>query len=285
MAFVDVRMPPGWDGIETIARLWEVAPDLQVVVCTAYSDYSLDEITQQLGHSDQLVILKKPFDNIEALQLAQAYAAIADGGRLHTPRFVRAFELAREVRRSRLDARIWAWSTDWSEGFRRGTIATQMMGAWLAGHMNSWLAPGTRGLWRAAPLPEGSFAAFGGSFFAIPRGADPANKPLAWALLQMLTMDRGLQLAAFKAHDAFPALVDTYDDPFFDEPIPFLGNQPARRLWRETARHITAPAVSKQDAFAEEVVNTELDKVLDRGKDIASALGDAERLLLRRANR
>ncbi len=204
---------------------------------------------------------------------------------VNTPRFVRAFELAREVRRSRLDARIWAWSTDWSEGFRRGTIATQMMGAWLAGHMNSWLAPGTRGLWRAAPLPEGSFAAFGGSFFAIPRGADPANKPLAWALLQMLTMDRGLQLAAFKAHDAFPALVDTYDDPFFDEPIPFLGNQPARRLWRETARHITAPAVSKQDAFAEEVVNTELDKVLDRGKDIASALGDAERLLLRRANR
>lgn len=72
MAFVDVRMPPGWDGIETIARLWEVAPDLQVVVCTAYSDYSLDEIIQKLGHSDQLVILKKPFDNIEALQLAQA---------------------------------------------------------------------------------------------------------------------------------------------------------------------------------------------------------------------
>jgi len=72
MAFVDVRMPPGWDGIETIARLWEAAPDLQVVVCTAYSDYSLDEIIQKLGHSDQLVILKKPFDNIEALQLAQA---------------------------------------------------------------------------------------------------------------------------------------------------------------------------------------------------------------------
>jgi DNA-binding NtrC family response regulator len=40
MAFVDVRMPPGWDGIETVARMWEVQPDLQVVICTAYSDYS-----------------------------------------------------------------------------------------------------------------------------------------------------------------------------------------------------------------------------------------------------
>lgn len=72
MAFVDVRMPPGWDGIETIMQLWKVAPELQIVVCTAYSDYSLDEIVRKLGRLDQLVILKKPFDNIEALQLAQA---------------------------------------------------------------------------------------------------------------------------------------------------------------------------------------------------------------------
>ncbi len=72
VAFVDVRMPPGWDGIETISRLWEVAPDLQVVICTAYSDYSLDEIVAKLGSADRLVILKKPFDNIEALQLAHA---------------------------------------------------------------------------------------------------------------------------------------------------------------------------------------------------------------------
>jgi len=70
MAFVDVRMPPGWDGIETIARIWQECPDLQVVVCTAYSDYSWDEMLAKLGHSDRLVILKKPFDNIEVLQLA-----------------------------------------------------------------------------------------------------------------------------------------------------------------------------------------------------------------------
>src|SRR5580700_10987599 len=36
MAFIDVRMPPGWDGIETTARLWAIDPDLQVVICTAY---------------------------------------------------------------------------------------------------------------------------------------------------------------------------------------------------------------------------------------------------------
>ena len=70
MAFVDVRMPPGWDGIETTARIWEVDPAIQIVICTAYSDYSWDQMGEKLGQSDKLLILKKPFDNIEALQLA-----------------------------------------------------------------------------------------------------------------------------------------------------------------------------------------------------------------------
>ncbi len=72
MAFVDVRMPPGWDGVETTIELWKVAPDLQIVICTAYSDYSWDDMLAKLGSSDRLVILKKPFDTIEVLQLANA---------------------------------------------------------------------------------------------------------------------------------------------------------------------------------------------------------------------
>jgi len=72
MAFVDVRMPPGWDGIETTERLWKVDPDLQIVICTAYSDYSWSEVVTRVGQSDRLVVLKKPFDNIEVSQLALA---------------------------------------------------------------------------------------------------------------------------------------------------------------------------------------------------------------------
>ncbi len=72
MAFVDMRMPPGWDGVKTINELWRAQPDLQVVICTAYSDSSWDDICLELGHTDQLLILKKPFDNIEVAQLAIA---------------------------------------------------------------------------------------------------------------------------------------------------------------------------------------------------------------------
>jgi len=202
-----------------------------------------------------------------------------------TPRFVRAFELARAVRQQKLDARVTAWSSDWSEGFKRGGIATQMSGAWLAGHLNNWLAPSTRGLWRAAQLPEGAFAAYGGTFFAIPRLADAANKPLAWQFIQLMTLNRARQLAAFKSQDAFPALLETYDDAFFDEPLAFLGGQRARRDWRTAAGQIRAVQVHKQDAFAREVIDTELDKVLERGKAIDRALADAQRLLQQRALR
>src|SRR5438477_366538 len=72
VAFVDVRMPPGWDGIETISRIWKEFPDLQIVICTAYSDYSWDEIAKSVGNSDQILVLKKPFDNVEVLQIAHA---------------------------------------------------------------------------------------------------------------------------------------------------------------------------------------------------------------------
>jgi len=70
VAFVDMRMPPGWDGVQTIQRLWKADPNVQVVICTAYSDYSWEEISKKLGLTDRLLILKKPFDPLEIIQIA-----------------------------------------------------------------------------------------------------------------------------------------------------------------------------------------------------------------------
>ncbi len=72
VAFVDMRVPPMWDGLETIERLWEVDAELQVVICTAFSDRPWEEIAKRIGQSDKLLILQKPFNSIEVLQLATA---------------------------------------------------------------------------------------------------------------------------------------------------------------------------------------------------------------------
>ena len=72
MAFVDMRMPPGWDGLETIERLWAVDPDVQVVICSAHSDYDWSDVVARLKNSDKLLVVKKPFEPIEVLQSANA---------------------------------------------------------------------------------------------------------------------------------------------------------------------------------------------------------------------
>jgi two-component system cell cycle sensor histidine kinase/response regulator CckA len=95
MAFLDVRMPPGWDGIETAVRLWEVCPHIQIVICTAYSDYSWDEMRARLNKTDSLVILKKPFDNVEVQQLAHAMTKkwlLTQQARLHLSELERMVE-------------------------------------------------------------------------------------------------------------------------------------------------------------------------------------------------
>jgi multiple sugar transport system substrate-binding protein len=204
---------------------------------------------------------------------------------VNSPRFARAFELARQIRREKLDAKVNAWSNEWAEGFRRGTMATDLTGAWMVGQMANWVAPTTKGLWRAAQLPENTYVGYGGTFYAIPRRASASHKLLAWEFIQLLTLDADLQLAAFKSQDAFPALIATHQDPFFEQPVAFLGGQSARVLWRDAAKRITATQVHKQTNFADEVVGTELDNVLEHGKDISRALADAQRLLERRAHR
>ncbi len=70
LIFMDVRMPPGWDGIETISRIWDEFPYVEMVICTAFSDYSWNEIMSKLGATDRLLFLKKPFDAIAVKQMA-----------------------------------------------------------------------------------------------------------------------------------------------------------------------------------------------------------------------
>ncbi|MCC6683249.1 MAG: EAL domain-containing protein [Phycisphaeraceae bacterium] len=75
VAFVDMRMPTGWDGLETIEHLWQADQHLQTVICTAYSDQSWSQIRHRLGDSDRMLILKKPFDSVEILQITVALCA------------------------------------------------------------------------------------------------------------------------------------------------------------------------------------------------------------------
>ncbi|HEX4151812.1 MAG TPA: EAL domain-containing protein [Steroidobacteraceae bacterium] len=72
VSFVDMRMPPGWDGLKTIEQLWKADPDIQVVICSAHSNYDWSEVVDGLNYSDKLLVLRKPAEPVEILQSATA---------------------------------------------------------------------------------------------------------------------------------------------------------------------------------------------------------------------
>ena len=203
--------------------------------------------------------------------------------RVDSERFARAFELGLAARQAGLDARAVAWSNDWAAGFKQGRIATQMMGAWLVGHLKNWLAPATTGLWRSAPLPGGLHAAYGGSFYAIPKKA--RHPAAAWDFIRMMCADRDVQLNSLRVLDSFPALSAAQQDPLMDEPLAFLGGQPARRQWCETATRVPAIAVNRFDALATDIIRDAFEQVVSQAKPIPAALRDAQALIERRARR
>ncbi|AEH34815.1 extracellular solute-binding protein [Vibrio anguillarum] len=240
-------------------------------------------------------ILKK--QNVQliasAADVAQAiiFTTVPDGEGLYfdskgnsvvtSERFVHAFEVAKTIREKGLDGRILAWSNEWYEGFRNGTFATQLSGAWLLGHLKNWIAPDTAGKWAVSNLPDGIYGSWGGSFLSIP--TQSKHQDDAWKLIEYMTTNRDVQLKAFETIAAFPSNVTTYDDPMFNEEIEFLGGQKARLLFANVAKNIKPVAPAKGDHVARSIIlENALMEVLDEGKDIKAALKDAERLIQRR---
>ncbi|WP_432455629.1 MULTISPECIES: extracellular solute-binding protein [unclassified Agarivorans] len=228
-----------------------------------------------------------------AADVAEAiiYTTVEDGNGLYfdaqgksllqSPRFVKAFETAKKIRDLGLDAKITAWSNEWYEGFKQGTLATQLSGAWLLGHLKNWMAPDTAGKWGVSNLPDGIYGSWGGSFLVIPKQSNKQDQ--AWTLIKYMATRPDVELEAFKTIAAFPSLVATYDDPMFDEKIDFLNGQKARLLFAEVAKNVKPVKPAKGDQVARSIIlDAALGEVLDEGKDVKTALAEADRILQRR---
>ncbi len=199
---------------------------------------------------------------------------------VNTERFHEAFRVAKAIRDNSLDAQIGAWSNEWYEAFKQGTVATQLSGAWLQGHLQNWMAPDTAGLWGAENLPGGAYATWGGSFYAVPEQSD--NKELAWDLIKFMTTREDVQRLAFDTIEAFPALESVWTDEVFDAPQEFLDGQQARQLYVNVVNNIQGTFTHPGDVVAAEVVTNALTSVLNEGADIDTALSDAEQIIQRR---
>ena len=204
---------------------------------------------------------------------------------LNSERFLEAARIAKTVREEGMDAQIGAWSSEWYEAFRQGTTAVEISGAWLGGHLQTWMAPETSGLWGASMTPGDILVSWGGSFYGIPTQTDADKLDAAWALVRFLTTNPDIQLEAFRSINAFPAMPVTYDDPMFSEELEFLAGQPARELWADIAEQIPGVRTFPGDMIAEEIFGSAMGEILNEGRDVQAALDEAQMLVERRVRR
>ena len=197
-----------------------------------------------------------------------------------SPRFVNAFKRGQEVRNLGLDAKIGAWSNESYEAFSRGMTAVEISGAWLAGHLQNWMAPHTKGLWRARHLPEDMFVNWGGTFWAIPEQSN--QKEAAWQFVQFLTLRPEMQVKSFTTIHAYPALLEALDDPVFSEGVEFPRRTDGTAVVSGTMANISVISIHPGDPVGERNRRFGPHEVLEEGRHVEDALREAKALIERR---
>jgi multiple sugar transport system substrate-binding protein len=192
----------------------------------------------------------------------------------------RPFQLAADYRKQALDANIGWWGAEWQTGLREQAFAGMVIAAWMQGGL-SRDQPDSVGKWRVVRAPEGNYN-WGGSFVAIPEQS--TKKEQAWEFIQWACCTAEGQNALFKQSGVFPAYKPAWQDPLYDAPVPFFGEQRTYRIWTEIGDNIPAILRTPNDLQLDDIVGAELTKVLEEGKDPVQAAKDAEAEALKRVD-
>ncbi|MGL6314195.1 extracellular solute-binding protein [Vibrio sp. WXL103] len=200
---------------------------------------------------------------------------------VNSERFKEAFRLSKMTRDLGLDARVARWSPEWSEGLRRGSIASELYGSWFGEQLSDRIAKDSRGQWRVHQLPGNSFANHGGSFLAITKQSK--EQEAAWDFIKLVALNKDIQVTSLKKVNMFPVLIEAQGDSYLSQEVDFFDNQPVMKEWKFAAENLPVFPINRHDPTAQEYVNEALDLVLEGRLSIDDALADAERKIKRKA--
>ena len=208
------------------------------------------------GKTRMLFLPTGQLDGMFEIILQQTGGQVFDAeGRvaINSPEVLQTLEVLRAMLSAGIGYNAPAWSHAYYASLKTDTVATYPSATWFGGLMSDH-APETKGDWGVFRLPAVSpgglrTSNLGGSVLVIPEQSK--NHAAAWAFIEYALCTREGQLAQYRNFDLFPALLTTHGDPFFDEPVPFFGNQQTRRLFAQDIEKI--PALNRTTDWLEAI--------------------------------
>jgi len=198
---------------------------------------------------------------------------------LNSSQSVQSVTLMKKILNSGIAANIGWWTPEFYDAIKSGKVASFAQGVWMGGQIET-TAPNLTGKWGVVPIPavaDGGVrsAVRGGSNLAIP-SLSP-NKDAAWKFIEFALTNKNSQLAMYKKYEIFPALLSAYDDPLFNEPSAYFGNQNISQLFIEAQKNI--PLTFHYGANDTQITNfgsADIVQALSGTMTIQQALDDAQ---------
>jgi multiple sugar transport system substrate-binding protein len=197
-------------------------------------------------------------------------------------RAVELLQIAQEARNAGIDAKVANWTPEWQTLLGQGAIAMQYGGCWMGGFLKTWLKPENTdwaGQWGIFEVPEDPGQNWGGSFLAIPQQSQ--NKEAAWTFIEYSLAKPEPQNKMFEAVDYFPAYKPAFEDPLYEAPDPFFGDQKTRALWVDIALNkikefVTTPMDAQAEQLFLSYVNQAIDQNLNPQETLTQAAQEIE---------
>ncbi len=187
---------------------------------------------------------------------------------------LKGLQMAQLARKNGIDAKLSAWTPEWENSFKQTQVASYLSGDWLQGLIKVYGGEPTKGDWGMLPLPGKGGASNGGSTLCIPMQSP--NKEAAWKYLSYFSFNVKPQVQMYVLTLCFPGYIPAWDDPALAQPMEWYGGQKAGLISVEVAKQFSHRTYSRYDNQIGDIVGVEIAEVLDKGKDPAQALADAE---------
>ncbi|MBN1902418.1 sugar ABC transporter substrate-binding protein [Candidatus Sumerlaeota bacterium] len=160
---------------------------------------------------------------------------------IDSPATRKVLRVLRRMMQSSARADVGVFSHEFFASLPKENIATYPIAVWFGSSIKDYAkqTSGNWGVFRLPAIEPGGLRVsnWGGSVLAIPDQGK--NKEESWKFIEFALCTRETQLVNYRDHDLFPALMTTFDDPFFDEPDPFFGGQKVRRFFASGIEDIT----------------------------------------------